>query len=163
VRLWSTANRELLVQFTEHTQAVTGLCIDQTEPNLLHSVSLDSTTVTMDVKRERRAGYHLLKGASFQSVSQRKDSETELVTGNGDGTIMFWDADEAAPVIVWQHPSKERISCVRVSPSGRFLASAGDDQNVTVWGARPPIFLCAGATPCMPHDSAAHQILLPAR
>eukprot|EP01047_Picozoa_sp_COSAG01_P063310 COSAG01_NODE_8182_length_2887_cov_4.576399_1_plen_621_part_00 len=163
VRLWSTANRELLVQFTEHTQAVTGLCIDQTEPNLLHSVSLDSTTVTMDVKRERRAGYHLLKGASFQSVSQRKDSETELVTGNGDGTIMFWDADEAAPVIVWQHPSKERISCVRVSPSGRFLASAGDDQNVTVWGARPPIFLCAWATPCMPHDSAAHQILLPAR
>ena len=72
----------------------------------------------------------------------RKDSETELVTANADGTIMFWDADETAPVIVWQHPSKERIVCVRVSPSGRYLASAGDDQNVTIWGAIADLFTC---------------------
>ena len=139
VRLWSTANRELLTQFTEHTKEVTGLCIDEMEPNLLHSCGLDNSTVTMDMKRERRAGYHMLKGAAFHCMSQRKDSETELVTGNADGTIMFWDADESTPVIVWQHPSKERITTIEVSPSGRFLASAGDDQNITVWGARAVI------------------------
>eukprot|EP01048_Picozoa_sp_COSAG05_P020951 COSAG05_NODE_3710_length_1888_cov_2.822247_1_plen_242_part_00 len=144
VRLWSTSNRELLVQFTEHTKAVTGLCNDETVPNLLHSCSLDGTTVTMDVKREQRAGYHMLKGTAFHALSQRKDSETELVTANADGTIMFWDADETAPVIVWQHPSKERIVCVKVSPSGRYLASAGDDQNVTIWGElqSPPVLGC---------------------
>jgi len=144
VRLWSTNNRELLVQFTEHTKAVTDLCIDQTEPTLLHSCSLDSTTVTMDLKKEQRAGYHMLKGAAFHSLSQRKDSETELVTANADGTIMFWDADETAPVIVWQHPSKERIVCVRVSPSGRYLASAGDDQNVTIWDIQAGTLIASG-------------------
>jgi len=154
VRLWSTASRELLTQFTEHTKPVTGLCLDQTQPNLLHSSSMDSTTVTMDIKRERRAGYHLLKGAAFHSISQRKDSETELVTGNADGTIMFWDADETTPVIVWQHPSKERIVCVRVSPSGHFLASAGDDQNVTIWDIQAGTLIASGVC----HSSRVNDV-----
>ena len=154
VRLWSTANRELLTQFTEHTKEVTGLCVDETQPNLLHSCSLDNSTVTMDMKKERRGGYHMMKGAAFHCMSQRKDSETELVTGNADGTIMFWDADESTPVIVWQHPSKERIQCVEVSPSGRYLASAGDDQNVTIWDIVAGTLIASGVC----HSSRVNSV-----
>ena len=75
----------------------------------------------------------MLKGTAFHALSQRKDSETELVTANADGTIMFWDADETAPVIVWQHPSKERIVCVKVSPSGRYLATASEDNDIRIF------------------------------
>ena len=154
VRLWSAANRELLTQFTEHSKAVSGLCVDETQPHLLHSCGLDNSTVTMDIKKERRDGYHMMKGTVFHCISQRKDSETELVTGNADGTIMFWDADESTPVIVWQHPSKERIRAVEVSPSGRYLVSAGDDQNITVWGACAPL-----AAPLLPTARADRRRL----
>ena len=154
VRLWSAANRELLTQFTEHSKAVSGLCVDETQPHLLHSCGLDNSTVTMDIKKERRDGYHMMKGTVFHCIAQRKDSETELVTGNADGTIMFWDADESTPVIVWQHPSKERIRAVEVSPSGRYLVSAGDDQNITVWGACAPL-----AAPLLPAARADRRRL----
>ena len=37
----------------------------------------------------------------FTSLSQRVDSEQELVTGGIDGVVMFWDCDVAdAPVTV---------------------------------------------------------------
>ena len=144
VRYWDASNRQLLTQFTEHHKAITGLEMDVNENNLFHSCSGDNTTVTMDLKRQKRAAYHQLKGAFFNCLSQRKDSETELVTGNADGTIMFWDCDEPAPVLVWQHPSRESILSVDVSPSGRYLASAGRDQNVTIWNIQAGTLIASG-------------------
>eukprot|EP01052_Picozoa_sp_SAG31_P007095 SAG31_NODE_334_length_17513_cov_10.799989_3_plen_641_part_00 len=144
VRYWDAANRQLLTQFTEHHKAVKGLSIDVKENNLFHSCSPDNSTVTMDLKRQKRAAYHQLKGAVFNCLSQRHDSETELVTGNADGTIMFWDCDEPAPVLVWQHPSRESILSIDVSPTGRYLASAGKDQNVTIWDITAGTLIASG-------------------
>jgi hypothetical protein len=42
------------------------------------------------------------------------------------GRLLFWDCDVAAAVQAVQSPQRMKMACVAVSPSGGFLAVAGD-------------------------------------
>ena len=55
-------------------------------------------------------------------MSQRLDSENELVTSTTDGLLLFWDCDEVDPVQAIDVGSHQKLSCVRISPSGRYSA-----------------------------------------
>jgi WD40 repeat protein len=41
VRVWALRTREMMLQFCEHSKAVTGLVVDCKQPHLLHSAGLD--------------------------------------------------------------------------------------------------------------------------
>ncbi len=62
--------------------------------------------------------------AGFTSMTQRLDSENELVTSTSDGLVIFWDCDEVNPVQAIDVGSHQKLSCVRISPSGRCGAAA---------------------------------------
>jgi hypothetical protein len=53
-------------------------------------------------------------------MSQRLDCENELVTSTTDGLLLFWDCDEVDPVQAIDVGSHQKLSCVRISPSGRY-------------------------------------------
>jgi hypothetical protein len=76
----------------------------------------------------RRIICHALSGGQLLSLSQRIDSEQELVTGDAKGRLMYWDIDARDPVCVVQDPACAPIRSCEVSRTGRFLAFAGDDQ-----------------------------------
>ena len=69
----------------------------------------------------------MVTSGGMTDVSQRKDSELELVTCDIMGRLLSWDIDARDPVMAVQDPSREALRSLSVSPSGRFLAFAGDD------------------------------------
>jgi hypothetical protein len=52
-------------------------------------------------------------------MTQRLDSENELVTSTTDGLLLFWDCDEVDPVQAIDVGSHQKLGCARISPSGR--------------------------------------------
>lgn len=133
VRVWRLSNRELVAQFTEHSKAVSRVLIDNISPNIVHSVSLDCSVLTFDLKAERRKICHIVKGGMMTDMSQRKDHEHELITCDTHGRLLHWDCDVRDPVFSVQDVG--RVPVLRtcsVSPTGRYLAFAGDDHVVKV-------------------------------
>ena len=49
-----------------------------------------------------------------------------------DGRLLFWDADEDAPVQNILDPNRMRLNCISMSPSGRFVAVCGEDHQTKV-------------------------------
>jgi cilia- and flagella-associated protein 52 len=132
VRIWRHANRELIAQYSEHSKAVSRVLIDVNSPNIIHSVSLDCTVLSYDLKTTRRIICHMAPNGSMHSMSQRLDSEQELITVDVQGRLLHWDIDYREPVFAVQDPSRQAIRVCQVSPTGKFLAFAGDDMLLKV-------------------------------
>ncbi len=127
VRVWRLSNRELVTQYTEHTKCVARVLVDHTKPNIVHSVSIDCSVLSYDLKSARRIISHLVTTGSLCDMTQRRDSEKELITCDNQGRLLHWDIDVRDPVVAVQDPTKGALKCVSISPSGRYLAFAGDD------------------------------------
>lgn len=133
IRVWRLANRELVTQYTEHTKAVARVLIDVNKPNIIHSVGVDCTVLSYDVRAAKRIICHLVTtGGSMTDMTQRKDAETELITCDTQARLLHWDIDVRDPTLAVQDPSMAALRCLCISPSGKFLAFAGDDQTVKV-------------------------------
>jgi WD40 repeat protein len=132
VRVWRLGNRELVTQYTEHTKPVSKVLVDIQKPNILHSVGADGSVLSFDLKSGRRLMCHILNGGLMTDMTQRKDNELELITSDVLGRLMHWDIDYREAVLVIQDPTRTTIRKCSVSPSGRFLAFAGDDMVLKV-------------------------------
>ena len=123
----------LSMKFVEHAKAVTGVIVDVKSPNIIHSCSLDCGLLTFDLIKEKRTIIHMVREGSFLCLSQRLDSEQEVITADANGRMLFWDCDYADPVQLLQDPARSTTRCVSVSPTGRYLATCGNDQLVKVF------------------------------
>lgn len=132
VRIWRLSNRELVTQFAEHSKPVTRVLVDIMKPNIFHSTSLDQTVLSYDIKTQRRTVSHVVQRGQFMDMTQRLDSEQELVTCDGTGKLLHWDCDVRDPVVVVQDPSGLCLNRCSVSPSGRFIAFGGQDTVLKV-------------------------------
>jgi WD40 repeat protein len=133
VRVWKLSSRELFAQFSEHTKAVPKVLIDYSKPHIIHSTSLDGSVMSFDILKQRRiVGHFVEKGGHLTGLSQKPDGEQELVTCDTLGRILIWDCDIRDPVQSLQDPSRTALRYCAISPSGKFLAFAGDDFNVKV-------------------------------
>lgn len=132
VRVWRLSNRELVTQYTEHTKGVSKVLIDIDSPNIVHSASFDSSVLTYDLSTERRKICHIFKGGSITHMTQRHDSEKELITCDTSGRLLHWDCDIRDPVLTVQDAGNASLRVCSVSPTGRFLAFAGDDSILKI-------------------------------
>jgi len=132
VRVWALRTREMLLQFTEHKKAVSKVLVDIVQPHLIHSASLDCSVFTYNIQTERRTVVHMTREGAFLDMTQRLDSEQELVTSDTGGRLFYWDCDVPDPVMALQDPSRKRVNTCAVSPTGKYLAFAGEDQRVKV-------------------------------
>jgi len=144
VRVWKFSNRELVTQYTEHRKGVAKVLIDEKSPNLVHSVGGDCSVLTYDLKAGRRVICHVANTGSMCCMTQRKDSELELITGDSLGRLLHWDVDVRDPVLSVQDPARSVIRCCEMSSSGRFLAFCGDDHTVKVLDIRSNQVLAVG-------------------
>ena len=56
----------------------------------------------------------------------------ELITADVQGRLLHWDCDVREAVLVIQDPTRTAMQTCSVSPSGRFLAFAGDDMVLKI-------------------------------
>ena len=132
IRVWRLSNREMVAQYLQHTRPIVAVKIDDVNPSIVHSVGMDSTVLSYDLKAAKRVMSHMVTNGQLFGVTQRKDSERELVTCDNQGRLLHWDVDVRDPVVAVQDPGKLAIKVCSVSPSGNYLAFAGDDQLVKV-------------------------------
>jgi len=132
VRVWKYTNRELMTQYTEHRKGVSKVLIDFKSPNIVHSVGGDCSVLSFDLKASRRIICHIINSGTMIDMTQRRDAELELITSDSLGRLLHWDIDIRDPVMAVQDPSKAAIRACEISPSGRFLGFAGDDQILKV-------------------------------
>ncbi|KAG1708031.1 hypothetical protein DVH05_024716 [Phytophthora capsici] len=143
VSVWSFATRELVLQFHEHKRAVTGVLVDAKLPHRVHSCGLDKALFIYDLKVARRIVAQQVREGAFHGITQRLDSETEIATAGADGRIIFWDCDEQEPVGQIVDPSRLKVTCARISPSGRFLATCGEDCKVKLFDVGSSVLLAS--------------------
>lgn len=132
IRVWRWANREMVTQYLQHTKSVTALKIDDESPNIIHSAAADAVVLSYDLKGARRIISHMVTNGQLTSITQRKDSEREVITADNQGRLLHWDIDVRDPVVAVQDPGKLCIRVCAISPSGRYLAFSGEDQLVKV-------------------------------
>ena len=92
---------------------------------------MDRTISSYDLKAEKRTQGHQTKNGSLLGMTQRKDSECELVTAGQGAPIYFWDQDEVDPVAQIDYPYK--VLTIQVSPSGRFVAFGTETNEVFIY------------------------------
>jgi WD40 repeat protein len=135
MRFWHTTSHSLLTSFTNHRKPVADAIVDEDQPHLVHSASQDRQVVTYDLKQNKPAVQHFTRGSSFTGLSQRKDRDRETVTCSLDGKIMFWDVDYADPTGCIEPPpgAVQRLTCVAVSPSGRYIAAGSEEAKLNIY------------------------------
>ncbi len=133
VRVWALKNRELMIQFVEHTRSIAQVLVDVKKPNLIHSAGADCGLLTYDLIKEKRTKSHMVREGAFVCATQRLDSEQEIITADGNGRMLFWDCDYADPVHMLQDPARTRCNTIEISPSGRYVASCGEDHLIKIF------------------------------
>lgn len=134
VRVWRLASRELVSQYNEHKKGVMRVLVDVASPNIVHSMSIDCSVLSYDLRAAKRIICHLVTstGGSMTDMTQRNDGKWELITCDAQARLLHWDINVRDPIVAVQDPSMAALKCALISPSGRFLAFAGDDQIVKV-------------------------------
>lgn len=131
VRVWKLSNCQLICQYNEHKKSIKKILIDCKASNVVHSISLDGTIVSYDLKINRKIAFHMVPDGMLSDVTQHCDGECELLTCDTHGKVLKWDIDYQDPsVITIEHQSLNTCS---VSPSGRYFAFGGDDQLLKVY------------------------------
>merc|ERR1711968_282897 len=106
-----------MMQFAEHLKGITALIVDVANPRLFHSAGSDCAIFTHDLQSEKRTVSHMMREGAFTGLTQRIDSEQELVTCDASGRVLFWDCDVPEPILSANIDGRA-VTCVAVSPSG---------------------------------------------
>lgn len=144
IRVWKYSNRELIMQYTEHRKGISKVLIDIKSPNIVHSVGGDCSVLSFDLKAVRRIICHIVNNGSMSDMTQRKDNELELITSDSMGRLLYWDVDVRDPVAVVHDPSRTVIYTCSVSPSGKYLAFAGEDYELKVLDVHTQQYIALG-------------------
>ena len=136
VRIWKLENREMVTQYNGHSmKPVTRVLVDHKCNFIVHSLGADGSVASYDLKSNKFIMNHQ-GGTSACDLTQRIDSELELISCDVRGSLSVWDIDARDPVLCIEDPSKIRIRVCAVSPSGRFVAFAGDEKRVKILDLR---------------------------
>ena len=133
VRIWRLSNRELINQYSEHSKSISKVLIDNKHSHLVHSASLDCTVLSYNLKISKRQICHVIKGGNITDMTQRWDSENELITCDTNGRLLHWDIDVREPVLAIKDAGHlPNLRTCAISPTGNYLAFAGDDSMLKI-------------------------------
>lgn len=110
---------------------IVALFPDVQQNNIIHSCSQDRSISSYDLKTEKRINWRQTSNGAHYGMTQRKDNELELITAGQGSPILFWDCDEKSPVAQIPYPYK--VTSIKTSPSGKFLAYGTETNEVFVY------------------------------
>ncbi len=137
VRIWSIPACRLITQYQAHRGPVGEVLADVASGHLVHSFGTsDKCISTWNAKRSQMTIAHMIQNGAFSSMTQREDSEQELITGLSHGYLLFWDCDEKNPVGSVLDAGRSRITCMSLSRDNKYLAVSGADYSVRVYDVK---------------------------
>jgi WD40 repeat protein len=145
-----------VTQYTEHTKSISRVLVDLQSSHIIHSSSYDGTVISYDLQTNQRKISHILSSSgggsgrpggsggnggsiSLTDMTQRFDSEGEVVTCDTGGRLITWDIDIRDPVMIVQDISEVNpsLTCCMISPvTGLYLAFAGSDGVLKILDIR---------------------------
>ncbi|KAJ1952748.1 hypothetical protein IWQ62_006155, partial [Dispira parvispora] len=100
----------------------------------LLSTSVDTTTILWDAKTghiQRRFTHHQAPVLDVAWLT----SDT-FATCSADGTIAYCSTDHTTPLQTLSGAHQKGINTLKVDPTGRYLASASDDETAKIWAVK---------------------------
>jgi WD40 repeat protein len=143
VRVWNAETGQEVRVLTGHAAAVNKVAFSP-DGRWIASASADATVKVWDVATGTEI--LILKGHSgeIKAVIFNPDG-SRIATGGHDATVKLWDARTGLETLTLdardasdpQIPGATEVDAIAFSKDGTRLASAGNDQRVKVWDARP--------------------------
>ncbi|KAJ1653057.1 hypothetical protein IWQ61_006738 [Dispira simplex] len=136
-RVW-TATGQLQSSQVLHQGPILALkwCPSGGNSNSYHlvSTSVDTTAVLWDVKTghiQRRFTHHQAPVLDVAWLT----SDT-FSTCSADGAIAYCSTDHTTPLHILPGAHQQGVNALRVDPTGRYLASASDDETAKIWAVK---------------------------
>jgi WD40 repeat protein/transcriptional regulator with XRE-family HTH domain len=133
IRIWHTADSQLLLTMSGHTNAIRSLrfCPDG---NLLASASADQTIRLWSINSGQCLAVFSGHRHSVLAIAWSPDGQT-LASGSADHTLRLWDVQSGDCRLTI--PAHENwVYTVDWSPDGQTLASGSADQTVRLWSTK---------------------------
>jgi WD40 repeat protein/tetratricopeptide (TPR) repeat protein len=110
-----------------------GLAFRPGRPDELISVGLDGMIRIWDLRAEDQARESLPVNSPLLALAVEPSSGRRLVTGDGKGSLTWWDADTLEKVHEVPAAHIPLVNTVRFRPDGQQCASTGPDGVVRLW------------------------------
>lgn len=136
LRLWNTADGQLVRRLEGHTDAVCSVQFSRDGQRLLTG-SLDTTARLWNVATGELIRTYASHDWWVWSAAFSPD-ERRMVTASHDGSALVWSVDRGEPVAApftghRQDGSQTPVYAAVFSPDGRHVASGGLDNRVLIW------------------------------
>jgi len=149
---WNVETGEVLQTFSDHNGDVMSLALNESNPNIFVSGSVDCTARIWDIRSGKNVQTHIGHESDINSVDFFPDGYA-LGTGSDDSTCRLFDMRSYGEV---NRFGSESIICgitsVAFSKSGRVLFAGYDDFNTYAWDTLSNGKNCAFQLP-QPHDN----------
>ena len=127
VRFWNVANGDELRSIRGHKAPIWSVAYDPAGQRIT-SASWDETVKVWDATSPQ--GFQLLTNVASYSTCFSPDGRF-LVMSGGRGLEVVELGASSAPFVVPDYKANDLV--VAIAPDGSVLASAGDDQKITLW------------------------------
>ncbi|MCU0520888.1 MAG: WD40 repeat domain-containing protein [Anaerolineae bacterium] len=133
VRVWDLVQAQEIWALSGHTAQVTGVALGHRD-RVLVSAGWDETVRLWDLKYGKEQGRLVESGDSLHLISAVAVAPggDVLATGEWGGAVRVWDIRAKVLLAVLAEHSG-RIRSVGFSPGGRWLASADDQGEISLW------------------------------
>jgi WD40 repeat protein len=128
VQVCDLQSGELLPSRIEHLGRVTGTCISPDGVKLA-TTSIDGTVRFWDLRPERPKPLIVNLSDDVWEVAFSPDSSWFVTSGNPNAEVH----DSGTGALRYQLPMGSLVSCVRVSPDGRRIATCTEQGSLRVW------------------------------
>lgn len=134
VMLWDTTTGQRRRKFAEHTSIVNAVDASKHSPNLVVSVSDDSSCLVWDI-REKRPVTKLEQ--SYPTLGVALGPNDQVFVAGIDPKIYAWDLRRNEHAVYSMKGHSDTVTCLALHPESTHVLSNSMDGSLRSWDIRP--------------------------